>query len=124
MTALPGSPLSGDRDDLAQTLAGVTPVHLNGLLGVVRTTFLDRRDDHVMFVDGNANVRREHADVHADVALRLRLHRVVQREETRTGARFYNLAMELVVEVVEAAVIDRRSFDGYEELGVQRFLVV
>src|SRR4029078_4657890 len=66
-----------------------------------------------------SDVAREHADVHPDVALRLRLERVMQREEPRAGARFDDSTMEPFVSVVQAAVIGRNRAAGLLKLGVQ-----
>ena len=54
------------------------PVCLYGKLGVIATAFRDRGDDDLVLSDRGADVA-EHADVHADVPLRLRLHRVIKR---------------------------------------------
>ena len=101
---LPRSPATSIT--LRDPLRRMAPVRLHGDLRFVRVARLDRLDDRVVLGDRRADVARQHADVHADVALGLRLHAVVQREQPRAGARLDDLAVQPLVGLVQAAVID------------------
>ena len=96
------------------------PVGLHRMLRGVRRTRVDCVDHGVMLRHGRLDVAGEHADVHADVTLRLWLHAVMQRDEPRTGARFHNLAVQALVRLVKPPMIDARSAASAEEFSVQR----
>lgn len=74
---LPGSALARHRDHFAETIRRMAPIDLHRELGVIRASFVDSRHDDVVLVHRGPDVARQHADVHADVAFGLRLHRVV-----------------------------------------------
>src|SRR5690348_2342398 len=97
----------------------MSPVDLNRELSVIGAAFVDRGDDQVVLVNRRADVAGEHAYIHPDVALGLRLHRIVQRQQTRAGARLDDTSMKALVGIVETPVVDRHYFAGALKFGVQ-----
>jgi hypothetical protein len=103
-------------DDDAQALAGVAPVGEDVLLGAVRGADLDRVDDGGVLADRRSDLVDEGRDVESDVALALRLDRVVQCQEAGARPRLGAGAMESLIELEDPVVVRARDFDRCGEL--------
>src|SRR5258708_8750462 len=80
---LPAPSLASDLDDLADAIGRMTPIGLHGELRRIRLAAVDGVDDRVVLRHRRADVAREHADVHPNVPLGLRLHAVLHPDHPR-----------------------------------------
>src|SRR5687768_11972865 len=80
----PASPLAEGLDHPRETRCGVSPVGVDGLLGAERIAVGDAADDDAVLLDRCRDLIDEAVDVQADVSLRLRLRRGVEREQPRS----------------------------------------
>src|SRR5260221_8167962 len=116
---LPAAPLPRDLDDLADTIGRMAPIRLHGELRRIRLAAVDGIDDRVVLRHRRADVAREHADVHPNVPLGLRLHAVVHRDQPRAGTRLHDPAVETLVSLVQTSVVHRGRTSRALEFGVQ-----
>ena len=92
--------LSHHIDRAHQPIGRVTPIRLNGALsraGISRTNSLDYG---VMLSSSGRHRVEQKRDIHPDVSLRLRLHRLVQGAKAGTGAGLDVTAVKFLIELV------------------------
>ena len=78
----------------------MAPVHLHRELGVIGSAFVNGGRDDIVLVHRCSDIPGEHADIHPDIPLCLRLYRVMQCQKARAGSRFDDATVETIVQLV------------------------
>src|SRR3569623_734099 len=116
---LPGPALSNRVEHAGEAHGRVLPVRLHRALGLRAIPRLECLDDGVVLGYRGRNLAHERARVDASIPLGLRLDRVVQCAQTRTGADIHVSLMKGIVEIVEPVGVGEAHLRGLEELRVQ-----
>src|SRR5438034_8378150 len=92
---LPGAVFTHVGNHAPEPVGGIAPVGLDGALGCVRVSRIDRPDDDVVLRHRRRDLIHQRVDVDAHVALRLRFDDMMEGQETGPGRAVHVARMEL-----------------------------